>query len=101
MTEFKSASSDMRNATRTFMETKDLVSRVKHAMRLLPCGQPGCFRSFSADNAERMTIRQDAAKGVTSAHGTRIQPGQVFARGLAKWDIPSRFPTSIASQIAE
>ena len=28
VTEFKNASSDMRNATRTFMEAKDLVSRV-------------------------------------------------------------------------
>ena len=31
VTEFKNASSDMKNATRTFMEAKDLVSRVKHA----------------------------------------------------------------------
>ena len=31
VTEFKNASSDMKNATRPFMEAKDLVSRVKHA----------------------------------------------------------------------
>ena len=31
VTEFKNASSDMKNATRTFLEAKDLVSRVKHA----------------------------------------------------------------------
>ena len=31
VTEFKNASSDMRNATRTFMEAKDLVCRVKNA----------------------------------------------------------------------
>ena len=33
-TEFKNASSDMRNATRTFMEAKDLGSRVKDHDRL-------------------------------------------------------------------
>ena len=42
VTEFKNASSDMKTATRTFMEAKDLVSRVK-------------FRWFSNDNAERIT----------------------------------------------
>ena len=31
VTEFKNASSDMKNATRTFTEAKDLVFRVKHA----------------------------------------------------------------------
>ena len=36
VTEFKNASSDMRNATRTFMEAKDLVSRVKHARGYFP-----------------------------------------------------------------
>ena len=43
VTEFKNASSDMKNATRTFMEAKDLVSRVKHRKRLLPCGWSGRF----------------------------------------------------------
>ena len=38
VTEFKNASSDMKNATRTFMEAKDLVSRGKTRKRLLPCG---------------------------------------------------------------
>ena len=38
-------------ATRTFMEAKDLVSRVKARKRLLPCGRCG----FSNDNAERIT----------------------------------------------
>ena len=55
VTEFKDASSDMRNATRTFMEAKDLVSRVKHARGYFPCGRCGCFRWFSNDNAERIT----------------------------------------------
>ena len=50
VTEFKNASSDMRNATRTFMEAKDLACK-----RLLPCGRCGCFRWFSNDNAERIT----------------------------------------------
>ena len=36
MTEFKNASSDMKNATRTFMEAKDLVSRVKNARGYFP-----------------------------------------------------------------
>ena len=54
VTEFKNASSDMKNATRTFMEAKDLVSRVKHA-RGFPCGRSGCFRWFSNNNAERIT----------------------------------------------
>ena len=43
VTEFKNASSDMRNATRTFMEAKDLVSRVKHARGYFPVVGV-CFR---------------------------------------------------------
>ena len=44
----------MKNATRTFMEAKDLVSLSKARERLLPCGRCGCFRWFSNYNAERI-----------------------------------------------
>ena len=53
-TEFQNASSDMRNATRTFMEAKDLVCRVKHARGYFPVVGV-CFRWFSNDDAERIT----------------------------------------------
>ena len=54
VTEFKNASSDMKNATRTFMEAKDLVSR-KTRKSLLPCGWSGRSRWFSNTYAERIT----------------------------------------------
>ena len=46
VTEFINASSDMRNATRTFMEAKDLVSRVKHARGYFPVVGVGAFDGF-------------------------------------------------------
>ena len=55
VTEVKNASPDMKNATRTFMEAKDLVSRVKDARGYFPCGRCGCFRWFPNDNAEGIT----------------------------------------------
>ena len=55
VTEFENASSDMKNATRTFMEVKHLVFSSKARKRLLPCGRSGCSRWFSNDNAGRIT----------------------------------------------
>ena len=55
VTEFKNASSDMKNATRTFMEANDLVSRVKHARGYFPVVGVGAFDGFSNNNAERIT----------------------------------------------
>ena len=46
VTEFKDASSDMRNATRAFMEARDLVSRVKHARVYFPVVGVGAFYGF-------------------------------------------------------
>ena len=46
VTEFKNASSDMKNATRTFMEAKDLVSRVKDARGYFPVVGVGAFDGF-------------------------------------------------------
>ena len=46
VTEFKNTSSDMKNATRTFMEAKDLVSRVKHARGYFPVVGVGAFDCF-------------------------------------------------------
>ena len=46
VTEFSNASSDMKNATRTFMEAKDLVSRVKHARGYFPVVGVGAFDGF-------------------------------------------------------
>ena len=55
VTEFKNASSDVKNATRTFMEARDLVLSGKAGKSLLPCGRCGCFRWCSSDNAKRIT----------------------------------------------
>ena len=54
VTEFKNASSDMKNATRTFMEAKGSGFSSKTCKRLLPCGWSGCFRWFSNNNTERI-----------------------------------------------
>ena len=78
VTEFKNASSDMRNATRTFMEAKDLVSRVKHARGYFPVVGVGAFDVFQT----------------TTPRGSR----QTWS-WTRKRETPSRFPTSIASQI--
>ena len=53
VTEFKNASSDMKNAKRTFMEAKDLVSRVKHERGSFLVVGVGAFRWFSNNDAER------------------------------------------------
>ena len=46
VTEFKNASSDMKNATRTFMEAKDLVSRAKQARGYFLVVGVGAFDGF-------------------------------------------------------
>ena len=56
MTEFKNASSDMmKNATKTFMETKDLVSRVKHTRSYFPVVGVGAFDCFHTNYGEKIT----------------------------------------------
>ena len=46
VTEFKNASSDLKNASRTHMEAKVLVSRVKHARGCFPVVGVGAFDGF-------------------------------------------------------
>ena len=92
MTEFKNASSDMRNATRTFMEAKDLVSRVKHARGYFLVVGVGAFDGFQTITP-RGSRQTGAGKGAST--GMNSQAGVVdLEKGT-----PSRFPTSIASQI--
>ena len=64
MTEFKNASSDMRNATRTFMEAKDLVSRVKHARGYFLVVGVGAFDGF-----QTITPRGSRQTGGRERHG--------------------------------
>ena len=94
VTEFKNASSDMRNATRTFMEAKDLSSKV--CKRLLSCGRCGCFRWFSNDNAERIMTDWRCER----YEHWHEQPGRKRTWSWTRRRLtPSRFPTPIASQI--
>ena len=72
VTEFKNASSDMKNATRTFMEARDLVSRVKHARGYFPVVGVGVFDGF-----ETITPRGSRQTGAGERHGPwREQPGR-------------------------
>ena len=65
VTEFKNASSDMRNATRTFMEAKDLVSRVKHARGYFPVVGVGGFDGFQSITP-RGSRQTGAGKGAST-----------------------------------
>ena len=65
VTEFKNASSDTRNATRTFMEAKDLVSRVKHARGYFSVVGAGAFDGF-----QTMTLRGSRQTGTGKGTST-------------------------------
>ena len=81
VTEFKNASSDMRNATRTFMEAKDLVSQVKHARGYLPVVGVGAFDGFQT-TTPRGSRQTGAGKGTST--GMNSQAGKGRGRGLGK-----------------
>ena len=81
VTEFKNASSDMRNATRTFMEAKDLVSRVKHARGYFRVVGVGAFDGFQTITP-RGSRQTGAGKGAST--GMNSQEGKGRGRGLGK-----------------
>ena len=81
MTEFKNASSDMKNATRTFFEANDLVSRVKHARGYFPVVGVGAFDGFQTI-APRGTRQTGAGKDAST--GINSQAGEGRGRGLGK-----------------
>ena len=96
VTEFKNASSDMKNTTRTFMEAKDLVSRVKHARGYFPVVGVGAFDGFQT-TTPRGSRQPGSGKGASTGMNSQTSKGR--GRGLGKKEHPSRFSTSIASQI--
>ena len=98
MTEFKNASSDMKNATRTFMEAKDLVSRVKHARGYFPVVGVGAFDGFQTITP-RGSRQTGSGKGVST--GMNSQTGKGRGRGLGKWKLPrdSRRPSPAKSRV--
>ena len=81
VTEFKNASSDMKNATRTFMEAKDLVSRVKHARGYFPVVGVGAFGGFQTITPRRS---RQAGSGKGASTGMNSQTGKGRGRGLGK-----------------
>ena len=85
MTEFKNASSDMRNATRTFMEAKDLVSRVKHARGYFPVVGVGAFDGFQTITP-RGSRQTGAGKGAST--GMNSQAGVVDLEKGTPLEIP-------------
>ena len=85
VTEFKNATSDMKNATRTFLEPKDLVSRVKHARGYFPVVGVGAFDGFQTmtPRGSRQTV---AGKGASA--GVNSQTGKGRGRGSGKGKSP-------------
>ena len=98
MTEFKNASSDMKNATRTFMEAKDLVSRVKHARGYFPVVGVGAFDGFQT-TTPRGSRQAGSGKGAST--GMNSQTGKGRGRGLGKGKPPrdSRRPSPAKSRV--
>ena len=98
VTEFKNASSDMRNATRTFMVAKDLVPRVKHARGYFPVVGMGAFDGF-----QTITPRGSRQTGARKGTGTGMssQTGKGRGRGLGKGKPPrdSRRPSPAKSRV--
>ena len=98
VTEFKNASSDMKNATRTFMEAKDLVSRVKHARGYFPVVGVGAFDGFQTITP-RGSRQPGSGKGANT--GMNSQTGKGRGRGLGKGKPPrdSRRPSPAKSRV--
>ena len=98
MTEFKNASSDVRNATRTLMEAKDLVSRVKHARGYFPVVGVGAFDGFQTITP-RGSRQTGAGKGTSTGMNSRVGKGR--GRGLGKGKLPrdSRGPSPAKSRV--
>ena len=98
VTEFKNASSDMKNATRTFMEAKDLVSRVKHARGYFPVVGVGAFDGFQT-MTPRGSRQTGSGKGANT--GMNSQTGKGRGRGVGKGKPPrdSRRPSPAKSRV--
>ena len=98
VTEFKNASPDMRNATRTFMEAKDLVSRVKHARGYFPVVGVGAFDGFQTITP-RGSRQTGAGKGACTGMSSQASKGR--GRGLGKGKTPrdSRRPSPAKSRV--
>ena len=92
VTEFKNASSGMKNATRTFIEAKDLVSRVKHARGYFPVVGVVAFDGFQT-TTPRGSRQPGSGKGAGT--GMSSQTGKGRSRGLGKGKPPrdSRRPS--------
>ena len=99
VTEFKNASSDMKNATRTLMEAKDLVSRVKHARGYFPVVGVVAFDGFCQTMTPRRSRQTGAGKGAGT--GMNSQAGEGRGRGLGKGKLPrdSRRPSPAKSRV--
>ena len=70
MTEFKKASSDLKNTTRTFMEAKDLVSRVRHARGYFGrCGAFDGFQTITPRGSRQTGAGKGASTGMNSQAG--------------------------------
>ena len=89
VTEFKNASSDMKNATRTFMEAKDLDSRVKHARGYFPVVGVGAFDGF-----QTMTPRGSRQTG--SGKGANTGMNSQTGKGVPR---DSRRPSPAKSRV--
>ena len=98
VTEFKNASSDMKNATRTYMEAKDLVSRVKHARGDFLVVGVGAFDGFKTITP-RGSRQTGSGKGAST--GMNSQTGKGRGRGLGKGKPPrdSRRPSPAKSRV--
>ena len=98
VTEFKNASSHTRNATRTFMEAKDLVSRAKHARGYFPVVGVGAFDGFQTITP-RGSRQTGAGKGASTGMNSQASKGR--GRGLGKGKPPrdSRRPSPAKSRV--
>ena len=86
VTEFKNASSDMRTATRTFMEAKDLASRVKHA---------DGFQTITP----RGSRQTGAGKGASTGMNSQASKRRCRGLGKAKRSRDSRRPSPAKSRV--
>ena len=98
VTEFKNAPSDMRNATRTFMEAKDLVSRVKHARGYFRVVGVGAFDGFRTITP-RGSRQTGAGKGASTGMNSQAGKGRGCGLGKGKPLRDSRRPSPAKSRV--
>ena len=98
VTEFKNALSDMKNTTRTFMEAKDLVSRVKQARGDFPVVGVGAFDGFQTITP-RGSRQTGAEKGTVTGMSTQAGKGRGRGYGKGKSPRDSRRPAPAKSRL--